>query len=234
MNWKIRIFVLLAAFQIACAETPDQPNIGVNKNPVNKTPVKESTLEPAIDKIPTEISESDKIAIYTDLVETLFYGSQKDLPNLGLKPSELLIYRDKTISPTGLEQLKPNSEIPASLLENFKKANEQTEIKIILGDILAPIEWGKGDRSLEKFFQTARQKKTDTKAVLGLSNLGIDDNYTTALVYVEFYRPALGLQKFFLQIELEKTVRYQTKTADGVINSGNYSEIKSFRKLPVD
>lgn len=220
MHTKIRLVVLIALFQLSCAEIVDKPFIAARNNILPITPTPERIPDPS----KFEPRDGEKMVIYWGALTRVFFDGKYD-NILGSINRGYLIYRIEAVSPQGIEQIENNQDIPQSLIENFRTANQKTGKLLDQYPAAQPILGYTGSRDLASFYKEAKRKEPDTTAVVCFSNIGIDKSYTKTLVYGEYYKPNMGLIKFYLVMKMELL---QTK-----INGDSFSGIESEKMFQV-
>ena len=84
-----------------------------------------------------------------------------------------------------------------------------------------------GDADTLKFYEGAKRKYPDTYSVVNFSNAGIDDTYSIVLVYVEYYRPGRGLDRFYYEM-------FMDKIGEAARIKAIFANAKTIRKIPVN
>lgn len=218
--------VLVLLLQIGCSENTALKTVNENDSVSSvktvessnaNVPVKPVTYNNGITK---ELSEDDKYVIYCALLGSGFGGE-------GFSASGLLVYGKTTIPPKDFDRLKKDSEISESLLLNFEKANRKIQPLRDGYDVPAAILSISGDADTLKLYEAAKRKYPDATAVVNFSNVGIDDTYSIGLVYVEFYQPDKGLDRFYYEMVMGKMAKSARAKA-------NFYNVTSFRKIPVN
>lgn len=220
--------VVITPALFSVGEITNISSINLKATPANRLP----SSQPLVDKSPVTLIQIDKWVIYSSVIQQVIDDDFFDKVPGGLEPTDQLVYRRETISPSGIDQIESNQEIPESLIHTFKNANQQSAILDKQYSIPAPVTTFSGNRDLAVFYETAKRKDSFTKAVVGFSNLGIDESYSQALVYVEYYKPRQGLIKFYYLMEMEKQ-KYTRKTGDSSTNQGSFSNVKNFKRFQV-
>ena len=121
-----------------------------------------------------------------------------------LDAGDLLVYRNETIAPRGLEQVKGEPGISSELIANFVDANNKQNDLAKDYHILDSTISRSGPNDARIFFSIEKAQYPKTKAVAMLSNIGIDLEKRLALVYVEYFGEIRGFQRFYLLLELER------------------------------
>jgi hypothetical protein len=222
MDSKIGLLFLILLLQISCSEIADKPVVTAENN----IPLIKVMPDNVLDRSKIEPRRDEKMVIYWSVLDRIYddddYGKK-----LGTMDFKDLVYRIDSVAPEGIEQLENNQDIPQSLINNFKTVNQKNEKVLEQGypGTRAIIEYS-GSRELEKFYKEAKRKYPDTQAVVGFSNIGIDDTYTTTIVYVEYYRPDKGLVKFYFLMKMELLMEK--------IQGDSFSGVESFKMIQVN
>lgn len=200
MNGIISLVILLIFMQFSCAEMVDKNRIAIKNIDAGTN----STPEEIIEKHRIKLEPVDKIIIYSQVLSVII-NDDSNSKTLGLiEPTEWLVYRSETISPFKIEQIDNNNNIPKSLLGNFIEENQKTESLEDEYSVLAPTQIFTGNSDLAKFYSEAKRKYPKTKVAVSLSNIGIDDDYSKALIYVEYFHADKKLMKFYLELTIIK------------------------------
>jgi hypothetical protein len=121
-----------------------------------------------------------------------------------LEAVDRLVFQKQTIRPKKLESLKEGFDISKCLKDSFIAANKLSRTLEDSYGVLDPTSSMTGQRELKIFFDESRLQFADTKAVVGLSNIGIDYDSRQSLMYVEYFSPNRGLMGFYLLINIER------------------------------
>ena len=218
---KISSLILIILIQISCAEIADK-SVLAGKEDIHKPDLTPKITTSSARFDPTN---GEKTVIYWSALDRV-YGDDEYGNILGSMNFKDLVYRIEAISPQGIEQIENNQEISESFVYNFKTANQKLGKLFNKYPGTRPIIGYSGSRDLAKFYEEAKRKNPDTKAVVCFSNIGIDDSYTKTLVYTEYYRPDKGLVKFYLLMKMELL---QTK-----LNGDSFSGVETFKMLQVN
>jgi hypothetical protein len=217
---KISVLFLFFIIQISCGEISEKPFIAKENNLASNSSTPEKQLTPSR----FEPTEGEKLIIYwSTLVEV--WADDEHGKVLNTQKGDLS-YRLEAVSPQGIEQIENNQDISQSLITNFKKANQNPGKLLDDYPLKYPIFGYSGSRDMARFYEEAKRKHPETKAVVCFSNIGIDDSYTKTLVYAEYYRPDKGLVKFYLQMKMELL---QEK-----INGDSFSGVESYKMIQVN
>jgi hypothetical protein len=228
---KIGLIILFIFVQISCSETGKSKNIVSQTDEVSnsvkiETPTATETETPKPKELnvssPDLLTGGDKQAIYSSLLARIYLD--KNISKLD--HGDTLIYRLKTILPAGIKQIEQNLDIPKYLIDNFKQANQKTELLDEEYGVKKDVHFNSGDRDLVKFYKATKREYLITKGVVGFSNIGVDQNSSQALVYVEYYRPDTGLIKFYYLMKFEQI--------DEEIGISGISNIHDFKFLKVN
>jgi hypothetical protein len=173
---------------------------GSTSNQIPNTVVAEPT--------PTEkINDYNAFVIYSVVLSSLRhnYSFGKGVVD-DLEAGDLLVYRNETIAPQGLEQAKDERGISSALIANFVDANNRRNDLEKDYHILDPTISELGPSDARIFFSNEKALHPKTKAVAMLSNIGMDLEKRLALVYVEYFSEIRGSQRFYLLLELERFI----------------------------
>ncbi len=206
---------------ISCSNYLEEEN--TLENSINKS-VNFSEIN--TNKKVTKLEYIDKYILYTRVLSHIFNQTNENDPLGPINPTEILVYKSKTVFPQGIAQIKDNAKISKSLYENFKVTNQKTEILEEGYSVLGPVIPLSGESDLKRFYNLAKKKYSDAKAVVGLSNIGINEDFSQALVFVEYYHPQKGLIKFYYKM---KVVRHTSGMYEGEIN-----QISNFEIIPLN
>lgn len=194
MNIKICLLVVFVFMGISCSETGNSKSV-ISQTYETYNPVKIETPAPEEINVksPALFTKGDEQIIYTVVLGKIF--RDEDVDKLDYKAR--IAYRRETIPPSGIEQIEKNPDVSKYLIDNFKQANQKTELLDKEYGVKRTLFYNSGDRDLVKFFKATKRKNPYTDAVVSLSNIGVDQNSSQALVYIEYYRPEAGLIKFY-------------------------------------
>lgn len=187
---------------LALASCQHQSNISNSVEEIgNATP--ESTRP--IPQTVNRISDENADTVYLVVLEALRYNHAFPTPELDhLGAMEWTLYRNKTIKPESLTAIQDSlSEYP-NLVASLVSSNESPRILEEEYPVLYPMQRISSSASTEEMYSAARRKYPKSKAAVSFSNIGIDSENKTALIYVEYFSPNKGLLKFYLLMELER------------------------------
>lgn len=235
MQVNPKLLFLFLLLQIGCSENisvktineniPASPVKTVQSNNNANIPAKVSKTNTEITK---ELSEADKNVIYCTLLT--YIGYEEDPQGKfegGFYPGTQLVYGKNTIPPKDFEQLKSDPEIKESLLLNFEKVNQKIQPLENRYDVTVVTQPFLGEADILKFYKAAKRKYPKTKAVVNFSNISIDYADSIGLVYVEYYRPGRGSERFYYEMGLRKAPEMAESKA-------SFSNVDTFRKIPVN
>lgn len=240
MKVSSKLLFLILVLQMGCSENTALKTVNENNpaptvqsntiaNPQDNTNANLPVMPAKTDAgMTTELKEGEKDLFYTVLLEQIAY--REDSEELSKSPFQsgiLLVYGKNTISPKDFDQLKNDRELPESLLLNFEKANQKKERLKNSYDVYLQIKPFVADSDISKFYEAAKRKYPQTYSVVNFSNVGIDDTYSTGLVYVEYYRPGRGLDRFYYEMVMRKI-------AEGSKLHSEFTNVDTFRKIPVN
>lgn len=200
MSVKTSLLILFVLIHISCSKTTDENPVIMHSNvSANTTPTD------IIDNLPTvKIGEADKTSIYMVLLSRIFYNQYTDNLLVELIPSDMIVYKHKTIPPAGIEQIESNPDIRPSLISNFEEANQKSKKLDDTYVLTITVQALSDDSDMITFYRKAKRKYPGTKAVISFSDIGFDESSSKALVYVEYYHPDKGIIKFYILMTLIK------------------------------
>ena len=243
MKANLKLLFLILLLQIGCLENTALKTVNEN-NPVSPVNAVQSNtianLQDAINAnlpampaktdagMTTELTEEEKDLFYTVLLDQIAYREDsEELSKSAFQTGILLVYGKNTIPPQNFDRLKNDREIPESLLLNFEKANQKKERLKNNYDVYLQTKPFVADADTLKFYEAAKRKYPETYSVVNFSNVGIDDTYSTGLVYVEYYRPGRGLDRFYYEMVMDKIAEESRLHVP-------FTNVKTFRKIPVN
>lgn len=164
-----------------------------------------------------DLSSADKFVVYSSVLRILHEElvSRNILSVVG--EDQFVFYRRSTISPPKGESLDFRSKISPALDKNFMRANQMSgELDdYALKQPILPL--ADSSEHLEDFYNIAKHSDRRTRAVTALSNVGVDYQSSTAIVYVEVYSEIANLAKFYLVLKMSKVAPgYYANTFNGV------------------
>lgn len=164
-----------------------------------------------------DLSSADKFVVYSSVLRILHEElvSRNILSVVG--EDQFVFYRRSTISPPKGESLDFRSKISPALDKNFMRANQMSgELDdYALKQPILPL--ADSSEHLEDFYNIAKHSDRRTRAVIALSNVGVDYQSSTAVVYVEVYSEIANLAKVYLVLKMSKVAPgYYANTFNGV------------------
>jgi hypothetical protein len=214
MNIVATVLLSVMLTLASCRGDGIPPNFGDSEN------VRSENVKVA-QTVVNRISDDNAITLYSRLLPPLRYNKRLDdaLELDNLKATDLLVYRKQTIKPENIADIQDGLSKYPNLVASFVAANETAKNLEDQYDVYDPTKPLSGPRPADEFYLKAKSRYPNAKAAVSFSNIGIDSEDKTALLYVEYYSPDRGLLKFYLVLELERYAPIKDRFVISFINS---------------